>query len=329
MSATNQRRESQRLHALHGYNILDTPSEYFFDDIVLIAALVCRTPIALITLIDEERQWFKAKIGLDITQTARELSACQYALHSTEPILIIPDISKDPRFSDNPMVHGAPHIRFYAGASLSMREGHVLGTLCVIDHSPRTLGETELQVLKVLARRVVAALVVRSEVAALQVLSATDALTGLYNRRAFDEHLDREFKRARRAGSPLSLVLFDLDHFKQFNDMLGHPAGDRLLRSVAATMRGCARGSDHLARIGGDEFAVILPNSPCDVALQFAERVRHSVGQEFRGEPAITISTGIADIQAGMPDGSALFHAADIALYTAKRNGRNRISEGC
>ena len=329
MSTTNQRRESQRLHALHSYNILDTPSEYFFDDIVLIAALVCRTPIALITLVDEARQWFKAKIGLDVTQTARELSACQYVLYSSEPILIIPDTSKDPRFSDNPLVYDKPHIGFYAGAPLATREGHVLGTLCVIDHCPRTLGETEQQVLKVLARRVVAALDVRAEVAELQVLSATDSLTGLNNRRAFDEHLEREFNRARRTGTPLSLALFDLDHFKRFNDMLGHPEGDRLLRSLASTMRGCARSSDHLARLGGDEFAVLLPNSARDVATQFAERVRHAVGQEFGREPAITISSGIADVQPGMPDAGTLFHAADVALYTAKRNGRNQISGSC
>jgi diguanylate cyclase (GGDEF)-like protein len=324
-----ERREAQRLQALHQYNILDTPAEDFFDDIVLLAALVCHAPIALITLVDDTRQWFKAKIGIQVMETAREISACQYALPNPDNVLVIPDVTLDARFTNNPLVHDAPYMRFYAGAPLVTADRHVLGTLCVIDSRPRTLGHTKQQILKVLARRVVAALDTRSEVASLQILSTTDALTGLHNRRAFNAIFTEEVLCAKRAGQPLSLIVCDIDHFKRFNDTLGHPAGDRLLQSVSAALRRAARGTDHVARLGGDEFAVILPNTACDVARRLADRLRRAVQAQFEGEPAVTLSVGVADLQPGIEDGATLFSEADRALYAAKRQGRDSVAADC
>jgi diguanylate cyclase (GGDEF)-like protein len=324
-----ERREAQRLQALHQYNILDTPAEDFFDDIVLLASLVCRTPIALITLVDSTRQWFKAKIGIQVIETAREISFCQHALEHPENVLVIPDVTQDARFTDNLLVHNSPYMRFYAGAPLVTADRHVLGTLCVIDSRARTLGPTKQQVLKVLARRVVAALDTRSEVASLQILSTTDALTGLHNRRAFNAMFTEEFLNAKRAGKPLSLILCDIDHFKRFNDTLGHPAGDRLLQTVSAALRRGARGTDHVARLGGDEFAIILPNTTCDVARQLADRLRKAVKAQFAGEPAVTLSIGVADFQPGMESGTTLFSQADRALYEAKRQGRDSVAAEC
>jgi diguanylate cyclase (GGDEF)-like protein len=324
-----ERREAQRLQALHQYNILDTPAEDFFDDIVLLAALVCRTPIALITLVDSTRQWFKAKIGIQAIETAREISVCQYALALPDDVLVIPDVTQDPRFTNNPLVHATPYMRFYAGAPLVTADHHVLGTLCVIDSRARTLSPTKQQILKVLARRVVAALDTRSEVASLQILSNTDALTGLHNRRAFNAIFTEEFISAKRAGKPLSLMLCDIDHFKRFNDTLGHPAGDRLLQMVSNALRRGARGTDHVARLGGDEFAVILPNTTCDVARQLADRLRNAVQAQFEGEPAVTLSVGVADLQPRMGDAATLFSDADRALYDAKRQGRDSVAVGC
>jgi diguanylate cyclase (GGDEF)-like protein len=324
-----ERREAQRLQALHQYNILDTPAEDFFDDIVMLAALVCRTPIALITLVDSTRQWFKAKIGIQAIETAREISVCQNALALPDDVLVIPDVTQDARFTNNPLVHNTPYMRFYAGAPLVTADHHVLGTLCVIDSRARTLSPVKQQILKVLARRVVAALDTRSELASLQILSSTDALTGLHNRRAFNAIFTEEFINAKRAGKPLSLILCDIDHFKRFNDTLGHPAGDRLLQSVSAALRRGARGTDYVARLGGDEFAVILPNTTCDVAAQLADRLRNAVQAQFEGEPAVTVSVGVADLRPGMEDGATLFSEADRALYAAKRQGRDKVALGC
>ncbi|MBC7456405.1 MAG: sensor domain-containing diguanylate cyclase [Massilia sp.] len=324
-----ERREAQRLQALHQYNILDTPAEDFFDDIVLLAALACNTPIALITLVDSTRQWFKAKIGIQAIQTAREISVCQYALAHPDNVLVISDVTQDARFTDNPLVRDTPHMRFYAGAPLVTAERQVLGTLCVIDSRARTLSRTKQKVLQVLARRVVAALDTRSEIASLQILSTTDALTGLHNRRAFNAIFTAKFSGAKCAGEPLSLILCDIDHFKQFNDTLGHPAGDRLLQFVSAALRRCARGTDDVTRLGGDEFAIILPNTSCDVAWQIAHRLRQAMLAQFEGEPAVTLSIGVADLQPGMENETTLFSEADHALYEAKRQGRDSVATEC
>lgn len=321
-----ERREAQRLNALHQYNILDTPAEDFFDDIVLLATLVCNTPIALITLVDSTRQWFKAKIGIEAIQTAREISVCQYALAHPDNVLVISDVTHDARFTDNPLVRDTPYMRFYAGAPLVTADRQVLGTLCVIDSRARKLSHTKQQILKVLARRVVAALDTRSEVASLQILSTTDALTGLHNRRAFNAMFTAEFLSAKRAREPLTLILCDIDHFKRFNDALGHPAGDRLLQSVSAVLRRCARLTDDVARLGGDEFAIILPNTTCDVARQLANRLRQAMLAQFEGELAVTLSIGVADIQPGMKNEATLFSEADCALYEAKRQGRGSVA---
>lgn len=321
-----ERREAQRLKALHQYNILDTPAEDFFDDIVLLATLVCNTPIALITLVDSTRQWFKAKIGIEAIQTAREISVCQYALAHPDNVLVISDVTHDARFTDNPLVRDTPYMRFYAGAPLVTADRQVLGTLCVIDSRARKLSHTKQQILKVLARRVVAALDTRSEVASLQILSTTDALTGLHNRRAFNAMFTAEFLSAKRAREPLTLILCDIDHFKRFNDALGHPAGDRLLQSVSAVLRRCARLTDDVARLGGDEFAIILPNTTCDVARQLANRLRQAMLAQFEGELAVTLSIGVADIQPGMKNEATLFSEADCALYEAKRQGRGSVA---
>jgi len=329
MPLYEERREAQRLHALHQYNILDTPAEDFFDDIVLLASLACRTPIALITLIDSSRQWFKAKIGMQAIQTAREISVCQYALAHPDDVLVIPDVTLDTRFENNPLVHNTPYMRFYAGVPLVTADRQVIGTLCVIDARARALSHAKQQILKVLARRVVAALDTRSEVASLHILSTTDPLTSLYNRRAFNTIFAEQFVSAKSAVKPLSLILCDIDHFKRYNDTLGHPAGDRLLQSVSAALRRGARGSDFIARLGGDEFGVILPDTSCDVAKQLADRLRKAVQAQFEGEPAVTLSVGVADIQPGMKNRSTLFSKADRALYEAKRQGRNRVAIEC
>ena len=158
--------DAERLAALRSYGVLDTPPEAAFDDLAALAAHICDTPIALITLVDENRQWFKARFGLDARATSREISFCGHAVPQSD-IFIVPDAARDERFADNPLVTADPHIRFYAGAPLITPEGYVLGTLCVIDHVPRVLDAEQQQTLRVLSHQVVAQLELRRHTAAL------------------------------------------------------------------------------------------------------------------------------------------------------------------
>ncbi len=147
--------ELDRLQNLFDYQILDTPPEKELDDLARIASLACNTPISLITFIDSERQWFKAKNGLTINETNRKDSFCQHALNTPEEILIVGDSFKDDRFKDSALVKGDPNIRFYAGAPLVTPEGHVLGTLCVIDNKPRKITKQQIEILRILSAKAI------------------------------------------------------------------------------------------------------------------------------------------------------------------------------
>jgi len=152
--------EAARLDALHQYEILDTPPEAAFDDLVQVAATVCDVPIALVSLIDEARQWFKARMGVGAAETPRQYAFCAHTILQHD-VMIVPDACADPRFVDNPLVTSDPHIRFYAGTPLETASGHRLGTLCVIDRKPRILTKAQVDMLKRLGRQVVRQLELR------------------------------------------------------------------------------------------------------------------------------------------------------------------------
>src|SRR5437899_2925712 len=152
--------EKKRLKVLWQYEVLDTVPEEVFDDLTELAASICEAPIALITLVDEDRQWFKSKVGTTIKETSRDISFCGHAITQSD-LFIVPDATKDQRFAHNPLVTSDPKIRFYAGAPLVTPDGHALGTLCVIDKVPRELRPEQKQALRVLARHVMTQLELR------------------------------------------------------------------------------------------------------------------------------------------------------------------------
>jgi anti-sigma regulatory factor (Ser/Thr protein kinase) len=167
LPATGTADEPARLEALKGYRILDTEPERAFDDLAKLASIVCDTPIALITLIDENRQWFKARVGLSVAETSRSIAFCTHAIQQ-EGVFIVPDARADARFRDSPLVQNEPHIRFYAGVPLITPEGHALGTLCVLDTEARTLTEAQQWALDALRRQAESQLELRRNLLAVQ-----------------------------------------------------------------------------------------------------------------------------------------------------------------
>lgn len=169
--------EAARLGALRKYRILDTAPEEAFDDLTLLASQVCGVPIALISLVDEDRQWFKSRVGVAATETARSISLCTHAIEQPD-LFIVEDTLSDDRFRDNALVTGAPHIRFYAGAPLLTRDGFALGTLCVIDRIPRTLAPAQLEALQALRRQAEAQLELRLDLIELRTMLENEERLG-------------------------------------------------------------------------------------------------------------------------------------------------------
>ena len=156
--------EEDRLKALDSYGVLDSRPETGFDDITKLASQICGTPISLISLIDEKRQWFKSNHGIEVSETPKEYAFCAHTILKPTEIMIVPDALKDDRFKDNPLAVGKPNVVFYAGVPLVNSDGYPLGTLCVIDHQPKELSELQINTLKVLARQVMNQLELRRKI---------------------------------------------------------------------------------------------------------------------------------------------------------------------
>lgn len=339
--------EEARIAALDSYHILDTMPEQVFDDITYLASLICRTPIALISLVDRERQWFKSRIGLEAAETHRDLAFCAHAILEPEVVLVVKDAELDARFADNDLVHDGT-VRFYAGAPLQTGEGNALGTICVIDQRPRELDNYQQTALQALSRQVMGQLELRKALHDLEryqsrlesyqiqletsnqelaALGRRDGLTSLANRQAFDERLDDEMHRARKSGRPLCLLMVDVDYFKQYNDTFGHSAGDDVLIEIARHLSDIGRADDFVARYGGEEFAVILPETPVEGAAVVAERIRRRVANHSWEHREVTISIGLDQMKNDDLTPRELISRADAALYEAKASGRNCVVE--
>lgn len=320
MSESDVSREAKRLDALHRYDVLDTPPEESFDRITRLAKSALHMPIVLVSLLDSNRQWFKSRQGLDATETPRNISFCTHAIQTDEPY-IVADALEDEKFRDNPLVLGPPNIRFYIGIPLKTPDGYNIGTLCAIDTKPRQLSQTQIDLMRDLARLVVDELELRQ-------IATTDSLTGAQTRRSFHLEVKKEMERAKRFNRSAGFIAMDIDHFKTINDTHGHQAGDIVLRNFAAICKASLRSIDLFARLGGEEFVIVLPETGHPGAISVAERLRQNIAvtpiSDGERRISVTASFGVTDFFGEDRTVQSILGRADRALYKAKADGRNR-----
>lgn len=271
-------------------------------------------PIAVVSLVDENRQWFKSCIGLPVTETSRDISFCGHAILDDE-IFIISDTSKDERFANNPLVVNEPYIGFYAGCPLRFTDGTRLGTLCIMDTHPKYLSNDDIETLKDLASTV------ERELAAIN-LATLDDLTKIHNRRGFMMLSQHSLNLCMRQQTPATLVFIDLNKFKQINDMFGHAEGDDVLRTFANLVSKECRESDVFARLGGDEFVVLFANTTLSAAKDMIIRLQQSLNehkQKANSKYNISFSYGMVGFD---PDKhktiEALLEDGDSQMYEHK-----------
>lgn len=344
--------EARRQAALDAYAVVDTPSEQAFDDIVRLAVTLCGVPAAAISLIDHDRLWFKAQIGLDQPQLPRSQSLCDHAIHDPGSTLVVNDLAADPEFAARRRRIGGQPPRFYAGVPLLSPDGYALGAVCVMDVVPREIAPPQLQALELLARQTSHLLELRRyaleqrqllferEAFAqriersradlqrrheqLQKSANRDELTGLLNRSALVQLRNDPEAMRKLQQEGYSLIVIDVDLFKQVNDRHGHLLGDRALREVANAVTASVREDDLAVRYGGEEFLIVLPGTGLANAAEIAHRIRVRVAEASLPFP-LTVSAGVAAGDASRDSPDQVFERADQALYRAKAAGRNRV----
>ena len=310
--------EDARLAELRSLNVLDTIAEERFDRLTRMARRLFGVDVALVSLVDENRQWFKSCAGMELSETPRDISFCGHAILG-DSAFVIPDALQDERFCDNPMVAGPPHVRFYAGCPLRGPGGRKLGTLCIIDSKPRAFSDEDVEMLVDLA------LMVEREFSAIE-WATVDELTGLSNRRGFMMLAQHSLQLCTRQNIPAALVFIDLDHLKQVNDQLGHAEGDWVLVTFAQHLMKAFRSSDVVARLGGDEFLVLLTNHSEAAAESAMARLQQALDATNEAEARgydISFSYGLVEFDPKRHHTiGALISEGDSLMYKTKHARR-------
>lgn len=334
--------DQQKEEVLQRYRILNGSGIYCADQIARTTAAAFNMPIAIAALNARYRHWYHSAYGVEGDGFDRLQMYCAPAILAQETF-VLPDLREDMYFRTNPIVTGEPHAVFMAGAPLRDPDGKRFGTLCLIDHEPRSFTEEQVRMLESFARLTSDDICMRSagryavrdlielEKARCDLfdLAMTDPLTKVLNRRAFFRFAEREIHRMRRHGHPLSVLMLDVDHFKTVNDVHGHAAGDVVLQELTRLATSSVRDEDLVGRLGGEEFAILFPETRPANAEKIANRLRENIKKlVFRGDGGefrISISVGISEPDCADTEIAPSLERADAALYNAKRNGRDRV----
>jgi diguanylate cyclase (GGDEF)-like protein len=312
MPKTDTPEEQARQRKLDSYRLLDTLPEAAYDDIVRVASVLCDVPTALITLVDHDRQWFKAKVGIEARQTSRDVAFCDHAIRTPEQPMIIPDATQDPRFAENPLVTGQPGIRFYAGVPLQAPTGEALGTVCVIDREPREIETHQVEGLQALARLAIELMEDHRERLERARIDAD---------RAFRDAGAQEAT-ASGGAAAAAVAIIELDHVAQLRETEGPDAVARLLAAISSRVNKELSGRDILGPHGDHELLLVLADG--HGAEDLLARIRHAVVSCDAVKPAtITIGAAVAATRAQPME--ALFLKADDALARARASGGNQV----
>ena len=333
--------EQQRLEVLQRYRVLSPLALRNAGALAAAASVGTGQPIVCAAVTERHRDRFSCWHGPAASRDAVEAFCARANL--SEAAFAVSDARTDPHFAGHPIVQGEPGVRCFAGAPITARDGERLGTLCVLGPRPAAFGPNEMLYLDTLAALVAETLTFRSAaryavkdlIEAERIkrryydLAMTDGLTGALNRRAFHDVARRDLARCVRHARDLAVVALDVDHFKAVNDTHGHAVGDAVLRELCACIGRSVRDEDALGRLGGEEFAITLPETSEAAAHALADRLRRTVRQlSFEGRDGpfrVTISMGVAAARPGERSLAAALKRADAALYRAKASGRDRV----
>ncbi|MCA1179237.1 MULTISPECIES: sensor domain-containing diguanylate cyclase [unclassified Pantoea] len=315
--------EAIRLAQLRALNILHTPAEERFDRLTRLARRLFGVPVALVSLLEEDHQWFKSVAGPGAATAPRNTSFCGHAILQDD-VMVVENALEDERFHDNPLVNTSDSpVRFYAGCPLRTPSGAKVGTLCIVDHHAREFNEDDMHTLRDLAA------MAEAELVAFQT-ATSDELTQITNRRGFMTLGQLALNECQVKQLPASLTFLDLDRFKAINDTLGHREGDRALMDFADAMKVSFRHADIFARLGGDEFVVLfngLQHHDAEGVLARFDHFLQKQTQDLDRRYALHFSSGIVEFDPDQPQSlEQLLEGSDARMYEAK-NGKKKLAQ--
>jgi diguanylate cyclase (GGDEF)-like protein len=304
-----QRDEESRLAELRSIGILDTPPEERFDRFTRLAKRVFNVPYAMLSLVDEDREWFKSKQGTDATEIPRQGSFSTEAIKNKD-ITVVQNATQDPRFAKHARENG---IHFYAGCPIRTHRNVVIGTLYIADTTPRPFSLEDKACLLDLASMI-------EEEITVQTIANIDDLTSLFNRRGFMGVGENAIAICKRMRRPATMMFFDLDGFKQVNDTYGHAEGDKVLKNIGSLLQSVFRNSDVVARMGGDEFCVLLTGTDTTHVDRPLENLSDSIQLQNNHTPYnIDYSVGVVEYDERHKSINTLMEEADQRMYEHKK----------